>query len=86
MLIQVTTVRLSACPSGTKQYILNLSERAGQPEVNVLLLWCDSLVSLDSGLQESQVYGLSASANIHPSIKYPPLVTPRRQNHGGIKK
>lgn len=67
MLIQVVTIRLSTHPSGTKQYILNLSERTGQPEVNVLLSWCDSLGSLDSGLQESQVYGLSASANIHPS-------------------
>lgn len=67
MLIQIATIRLSTHPSGTKQYILNLPERTAQPEVNVLLSWCDSLASLDSGFQESQVYGLSASANIHPS-------------------
>lgn len=67
MLIQFATIGLSIHPSGTKQYILSLSEGTGQPVVNVLLSWCVSLASLDSRFQESQLYGLSASANIHPS-------------------
>lgn len=67
MLIQVAAIRLSIHPSGPKQYILSLSERTGQPVVNVLLSWCDSLASLDSRFQDSQLYGLSASANIFPS-------------------
>lgn len=44
----------------------------GQPlyllaEVNILLLWYDSLSGLDYGFYDLQVYSLSASANIHPS-------------------
>lgn len=62
----------------------------GQPlcslaEVNVLLSWCDSLASLDSGFQKiASLWSVSQCK--HPSIKYSPLVIPRRQNQGGIKK